>query len=137
MMLSLFGTAGSALHASRTWLDATADNIANLDTMAPTSGPAFQARRVVVAPVQDASPSAPGVGAGVQVVGVTFGDPAGRPVYMPDSPLADAQGMVRAPDMDLGDEMVDMMVAQRAYQANLSVIDQARDLYQQAISIAG
>jgi flagellar basal-body rod protein FlgC len=135
--MSMFGaihTAASALTVSRTWLDAVSDNIANLDTVRPTSGPAFQQRIVVASSV---GPQGPGdaVGNGVQVAGIAYGSAAGRLVSDPTSPLADARGLVRAPDTDLGDQMVELMVAQRMYQSNLAVIDRARDAYQQAMSV--
>ncbi len=53
----------------------------------------------------------------------------------PDHPLADADGMVRVPDIDMGDQMVQLMMAQRAYQANLSVVDRAKDAYQAALQL--
>jgi flagellar basal-body rod protein FlgC len=73
--------------------------------------------------------------AGAAVSGINFGDAAGRLVHDPTNPLADAQGMVRYPDIDMGDQMTQLMIAQRGYEANLSVIDRAKDAYQQALSI--
>lgn len=133
--MAIFGTlqtAGSGLTVYRTWLDAVADNVANINTVTSTDDEAFRARFVVAQARQAESTS--GVG-GVDVLGVVFGDPEGRLLYDPGHPLADEEGLVRAPDIDLGDQMVQMMLAQRAYQANLAVIDRARDAYQQAIAI--
>ncbi|MCZ7527705.1 MAG: flagellar basal body rod protein FlgC [Acidimicrobiia bacterium] len=133
--MAIFGTlqtAGSGLTVYRTWLDAVADNVANINTVTSTDDEAFRARFVVAQARQ--AESASGVG-GVDVLGVVFGDPEGRLLYDPGHPLADEEGLVRAPDIDLGDQMVQMMLAQRAYQANLAVIDRARDAYQQAIAI--
>jgi flagellar basal-body rod protein FlgC len=45
--------------------------------------------------------------------------------------------MVRYPDMDMGDQLTQLMVAQRGYQANLQVVDRARDSYLQALRIGG
>jgi flagellar basal-body rod protein FlgC len=73
--------------------------------------------------------------AGAQVTGISFGDANGRLMHDPTHPLADADGMVRYPDIDMGDQMTQLMIAQRGYQANLAVIDRARDAYQQALSI--
>ncbi len=53
----------------------------------------------------------------------------------PDNPLADSQGYVRRPDIDLGGQMAQMMMAQRAYQANLAVVDRAKDSYTAAINL--
>jgi flagellar basal-body rod protein FlgC len=134
--MAMFGaihTASSGLHVSRTWLDAVSDNISNMNDVKPTSEAAFQERFV------DAQAAAGrdvnGIGTGAVVAGVSFGDAEGRLVSEPNNPLADANGMVRYPDVDLGDQMMKMMLAQRSYQANLAVVERARDTYQQALEL--
>lgn len=134
-VFAALNTSGSGLTVYRTWLDALADNIANLNTVRRTSEPAFQERFVVASAVGPTGGDQPGIGSGVRVAGVLYGDEAGRLRYDPSSPLADEQGMVRAPAIDLSDQMVSLLVAQRAYQANLAALDRVRDAYQQAISI--
>jgi flagellar basal-body rod protein FlgC len=56
-------------------------------------------------------------------------------VYEPKNPLADKDGYVRYPDIDLGDQMAQLIMAQRGYQANLSVIDRATKSYQAALQL--
>ncbi len=135
MLFPTFQTASSGLGVFRTWMDAVSDNMANLDTVRPTSGPAYQARFVVAQPIGTGQEAVTGAPAGAQVTGISFGDPAGRLDHDPTNPLADAQGMVRYPDVDMGDQMTQLIIAQRGYEANLSVIDRAKDAYQQALSI--
>jgi len=135
MLFPTFQTASSGLGVFRTWMDAVSDNMANLDTVRPTSGPAFQARFVVAQAIGTGQEAMTGGPAGAEVAGISFGDPAGRLVHDPTNPLADANGMVRYPDVDMGDQMTQLMIAQRGYEANLSVIDRAKDAYQQALSI--
>jgi flagellar basal-body rod protein FlgC len=72
---------------------------------------------------------------GVRVAGATFGSGAGRTVYEPDNPLADAKGYVKYPDIDLGDQMTELMIAQRGYQANVTAIGRATDAYQAALRL--
>ena len=135
MLFPAFQTASSGLGVFRTWMDAVSDNMANLDTVRPTSQPAFQARFVVASPIGDGQQAMTGGPAGATVTGISLGDATGRLVSDPTNPLADANGMVRYPDIDMGEQMTQLMIAQRGYQANLSVIDRARDAYQQALSI--
>ena len=135
MLFPSFHTAGSGLTVFRTWMDAVSDNMANLDTVRPTSGPAFQARFVVANAVGNGQEAMTGSAAGAQVTGISFGDATGRLVHDPTNPMADADGMVRYPDVDMGEQMTQLMIAQRGYQANLAVVDRARDAYQQALSI--
>ncbi len=61
------------------------------------------------------------------------GDP--EIVYDPDNPLADAEGYVTRPTVDMSQEMTNLLLANRLYGANLSVMQQARDSYQAALQI--
>ena len=135
MLFPTFHTAASGLGLFRTWMDAVSDNMANLNTVRPTSEAAFQARFVVANAIGTGQEALTGGAAGAQVTGISFGDANGRLMHDPTNPLADADGMVRYPDIDMGDQMTQLMIAQRGYQANLSVIDRAKDAYQQALSI--
>ena len=135
MLFPSFNTAASGPGLFRTWMDAVADNMANLDTVRPTSEAAFQARFVVANAVGTGQEAVTGGAAGAQVTGITFGDATGRLVHDPTHPLADADGMVRLPDIDMGEQMTQLMIAQRGYQMNLAVVDRAKDAYQQALSI--
>jgi flagellar basal-body rod protein FlgC len=122
--------AGSGLYSNRKWMDAVSDNIANINTVKPTNENAFQERMVVAEAVDYGS----GEG-GVRVAATTRGSGAGRLVYEPDNALADASGYVKYPDIDLGDQMTQLMMAQRSYQANLSTIERATTAYQQALQL--
>jgi flagellar basal-body rod protein FlgC len=135
MLFPTFNTAASGLGVFRTWMDAVSDNMANLSTVRPTSEAAFQARFVVAQSIGSGQEATTGGPAGAAVTGINFGSAEGHLVHDPTNPLADADGMVRYPDIDMGDQMTQLMIAQRGYQANLSVIDRARDAYQQALSI--
>jgi flagellar basal-body rod protein FlgC len=131
--MAMFGAldaAGSALGVYRTWLDALSDNISNINTARPTSQPAFQARYVVA----QSAVVAPGQG-GTEVAGIALGSATGREVFDPSNPLADKQGMVRYPDIDLGEQMGQLIMAQRGYEVNLAVVDRAKEAYQQALQL--
>jgi flagellar basal-body rod protein FlgC len=131
--MSLFDSlsiAGSGLVTHRKWLDAVSDNVANINDATSTSKPAFQERMVEAQAVDYGS----GEG-GVAVSGVKFGSAAGRTVYEPGNPLADAQGYVKYPDIDLGDQMTQMIMAQRGYQANLQTINAATETYKAALQL--
>jgi flagellar basal-body rod protein FlgC len=130
--MGMFGTidnAGSGLVVYRKWLDAVSDNISNINNVSATSQSAFQARYVV------AQANSYGDAKGVQVGGVVYGSAQGRVVYQPDHPLADAKGMVRLPDIDLAEQMGQLIIAQRGYQANLTVVQRAQDAYSKALEL--
>jgi len=130
--MSTFGTmdaASSGLVLYRHWLDAVSDNIANINDVRSTKDSAFQAKYVV------AQAADYGNAGGVQVAGIALGDAKGRVVNQPDNPMADAQGNVRLPDIDLADQMTQLIIAQRGYQANLAVVERAHDAYSAALKL--
>lgn len=130
--MAIFGalaTSSSGLHVYRTWLDAISDNLANMNNVSPTSGEAFRERFVVATDAGDR------LGDGARVAGVTFGSGEGRLVSDPTNPMADENGLVRYPDVDLGSQMTQLLMAQRGYQANLAVVDRVREAYAQALTI--
>ena len=131
--MSIFGTlgiSGSGLMTHRKWLDAVSDNIANVNTVRRTDEDAFQQRMVVAEAVEYGT----GEG-GVRVARAEFGNAEGRMVYQPDHPLADDAGYVKYPDIDLGDQMSQMIMAQRGYQANLAVVERATEAYKAALML--
>jgi len=129
-MFEALGVSGSGMQVHKAWMDAISDNIANINTVRRTSDSAFQARYVIADAVENGS-----TGAGVAVGGIQLGSAAGRVVYDPTHPLADAQGLVRLPDIDLGEQLTTMIMAQRGYQANIAALDRARAAYQAAIQM--
>jgi flagellar basal-body rod protein FlgC len=118
--------ANSSLGMHQTWLDALAHNISNSNTMTSTDEEAFRAQLVV-------SRSRPE--GGVDVAGIELGDPEGVLVHAPDHPLADADGMVRGPAMDMSVQMTSLVQAQRGFQASVQVTKTAQDTYQSALQI--
>ena len=130
-MFDTLGISASGLMVNRKWMDAVSDNMSNLNTVNPYDQAPFKERLVVAQAVDYGS----GTG-GVRVARVEFGgDPEGRIVYEPDHPLANEEGYVRYPDIDMGDQMVQLMMAQRGYQANLAVVERATTAYQAALQL--
>jgi flagellar basal-body rod protein FlgC len=136
-MFPVFEIAGSALTTHRIWMDAISDNIANINTVKPMSQAAYQERFIVAQELPSRPGDPVGVGGGVEASGVQLGDAKGIVYYDPNNPLADKDGLVRRPDVNLADQMTNLILAQRAYQLNLAVVDRAKESYQQAINING
>jgi flagellar basal-body rod protein FlgC len=130
-MFDTLGISASGLMVNRKWMDAVSDNMSNLNTVNPYDDEPFRERLIVAQAVDYGS----GTG-GVRVARAEFGgDPEGRIVYEPDHPLANEEGYVRYPDIDMGDQMVQLMMAQRGYQANLAVVERATNAYQAALRL--
>ncbi len=126
-MFDAIGIAGTSLTVHRKWLDAVSDNLANVNTVTGTDGEAFRARYVLAQEGEGTS--------GVYVAGAAYGDAEGRMVHEPEHPLADENGYVRYPDIDLASQMGQLIMAQRGYQANAAVVDRAKETYQAALQI--
>jgi flagellar basal-body rod protein FlgC len=125
-----FTISGSGMYANRKWIDALSDNIANINTVKSPDQAAFQERFVQVT-----NANVNGSGGGVAVTGVEYGSSEGILRYEPDNPLANEDGYVRAPDINLGDQMTSLIVAQRGYQANAAAIQRAKEAYQAALGL--
>ena len=128
--MSTFGSidiARTGAGLSRTWLDAIAHNIANTNTVNGPDEAPFRSKVVVATARTD--------GTGVDVTGIreTQGEPP--LVYDPSHPLADEEGYVVRPVVDLAGQMADLIAAQRTYQANLSVVRSGREAYEEALRI--
>lgn len=138
-IFSAINTSCTGLSTFRTWIDVIANNMANINTVKPTSGAAFQAQYVQAQDIASDGSSGGGVnadiGGGVNVTALPESSAAGRLTYQPENPQADAKGYVRLPDIDMGEQMGNLIMAQRAFQANAAVIDRARESYQTAIGI--
>jgi flagellar basal-body rod protein FlgC len=127
-MFDNIGVAASGVAVYRKWLDAVSDNIANINDASPTTGTAFQERFIQASPID-------GELGGAVVTATPAGDGAGRMVYEPNHPLADDEGYVRYPDIDLGEQMGYLIMAQRGYQANLAVADRSTSAYEAALQL--
>jgi flagellar basal-body rod protein FlgC len=125
----------TGLSAERLAMDTIANNIANVNTTRTAEGGPFKRQLVVYA--QKNEPTAGSSGstdandparssAGVEVVGVVNDQAPDRLIYDPSHPDADANGYVHMPNVDVVKEMVDMMAASRAYEANVTAIQEAR-----------
>jgi flagellar basal-body rod protein FlgC len=148
-MFSSINTAASGLTAQKLRLDVIADNIANATTTRTTEGGAFRRSRVVFRPRVDQpywrSPFLPTylqdeVGRGVRVSKVEKDyDAELRMVYDPTHPDAiksgPRAGYVEYPNVNIVDEMVDMIDASRAYEANSAIINGTKAMFTKALEI--
>lgn len=121
------GVAGTSMSTNRRWIDATADNLANINTVTSVDAEAFRARYLEVAP----NPA----NQGVQVTAVRYGDAEGRLSYEPEHPLANEEGYVRRPEISMETEMGNLIMAQRSYSLAAQVVDKAKTIYQAGIEI--
>jgi len=140
--------ASTGLTAERLRSDVIADNIANVDTTRTPEGGPFQRSRVILRPRVDQpfyrSPFLPGqldngAGAGVRVVEIQKDDSPPRLVYDPTHPDAiktgPKAGYVEMPNVNIVTEMVDLIAASRAYEANSAIVNGSKSMFLKALEI--
>jgi flagellar basal-body rod protein FlgC len=132
-MFGAIGASASGIDASQAWIDAAAGNIANANDVTSTSQSAYQEQQPIFTP---AGPTGAGqIGEGVQITGVALGSATGNVESDPQSPLADKQGLVRVPSVDLSTQMTDLVAAQNTYEANTTAMRRAITAYQSALTL--
>jgi len=119
----------SALSAEKMRMDIVAQNIANANTTKDADGQAYKRKVVTFETMVGAD------GAGVKVGAINDDSTPGEKVYNPHHPHADKDGMVTMPNVNPAIEMVDLLSASRAYEANLAVARNARQMATKALSI--
>jgi len=113
-------------------MDLISQNLANVNTTRTPEGGPYKRRVPVFAErLQDINNDFKGVG----VERIEADDLPPRMVYQPEHPDADAQGYVAYPNVNVVREMTDMMVATRAYEANLMVVESAKEIWGSAIDV--
>jgi flagellar basal-body rod protein FlgC len=128
----------AALNAERIRMDVVSENIANVNTTRGLDGKPYQRQQVVFESVLQAQQNSDALGSAPQTVEVARIEKDSRPplmVYNPSHPDANAQGMVAMPDISIPEEMVDMIAASRAFEANLAVVKNARSMAMETLAI--
>lgn len=138
----------TGLTAQRLRMDVVSNNIANASTTRTTDGGAFRRRRVVLRPRNDMLefrsrflPQAlwRGMGEGVRAIKIEEDRSPLRLVYDPTHPDAlksgPKKGYVEYPNVNIVNEMVDMISASRAYEANVSVVQNASQMFMRGLEI--
>ena len=122
---NVFEIAGSALTAQSQRLNIVASNLANADSATSSSNTVYRAKQVVFSAV----PLEKGMqGSGVRVNSIVEDPAPARMVYDPKHPMADGNGYVAMPNVNVVEEMTNMMSASHAYQTNLDMLNTAKNL---------
>ena len=139
----VFDIAGSGMSAQSLRLNTVASNIANADTVSSSIDQTYRARNPVFATIFSAEQGAGAslfsdqqqVGEGVQVLGVVESDAELEPRYEPDHPMANEDGYVFYPNVNVVEEMANMMSASRSYQTNVEVMNTAKTMLQRVLTL--
>jgi flagellar basal-body rod protein FlgC len=142
--INALGVSSSALTAQRLRMDIISQNIANVDTTRTADGTPYRRKTVVFeergsAPfsqyLSSASKDRYLVGGGVRVARIVEDPSPFKEVYDPGNPDADENGIVRKPNVDIVTEMVNMISATRAYEANVTAMNATKSMASKALEI--
>ena len=131
-MFDAFAISGSGMTAERLRMDVIASNLANADSTQAANGQPYRRRMVVL---QAGSPSFDQVLSGVKVTGIVEDQSPLRRVYDPSHPDADAQGYVTLPNVNPVTEMVDLITSSRGYEANVTAMNAAKQMFSKTFDI--
>lgn len=139
----VFDIAGSGMNAQSLRLNTTASNIANAETVSSSIDQTYRARQAVFATVFDQQQALGGslfapndqAGSGVEVLGVVESDAELQARYEPDHPMANEEGYVYYPNVNVVEEMANMMAASRAYQTNVEIMNTAKTMLQRVLTL--
>jgi flagellar basal-body rod protein FlgC len=144
-MFDALNVSATGLTAERLRMDVTAENLANAQTTRGADGQPYRRKEVVLGEIAQGggfgvqltkamgtSGAAPG---GVEVEAITQDATPGKLVYDPGHPDADAKGYVRMPNVDTVSEMVDLITAQRGYEANVTAMQTAKTMFAKTLDI--
>ncbi|HHX94554.1 MAG TPA: flagellar basal body rod protein FlgC [Clostridia bacterium] len=130
-----FAISGSALSAQKLRLDLIANNIANINsTRTQEGGPYKRLMPVFEERLREAA-AGEFKGYGVKVSKIVKDSSPPRLEYNPEHPDANAEGFVEMPNINIVNEMVDMITATRAYEANVTAFNTAKSMALKALEI--
>ncbi len=134
-LFNLFDTAGSALHAQTIRLNTTSSNLANANSASSSTGETYRARQPVFAAIIDEFAIDGGAVSGVRVMGIVESQKPLRQEYQPGNPLANEEGYVFMPNVNVVEEMANMISASRSYQTNVEVMNTAKQMLMRTLSM--
>ena len=148
MLMKIFDISGSAMSAQSIRLNTTASNMANANNAAGSPDEAYKARYPIFAAAHADAMKAGSFGtegfgtemfnsasAGVRVLGITESNRPLEPRYEPGHPLADENGNVFYPDVNIVEEMTNMISTSRSFQMNVDVMNAAKTMMQRVLSL--
>lgn len=140
-LTSIFNIAGSGMNAQSVRLNTTASNIANAETASSSADQTYRGRHPVFSSAyqsvagQTANIMGDDSALGVRVDGIIESDAPLQPRYEPNHPMADEEGYVFYPNVNVVEEMTNMISASRSFQVNVDVMNSAKQMVQRVLTL--
>jgi flagellar basal-body rod protein FlgC len=132
-LFNIFNVSGSGMSAQSVRLNTTASNIANADSVSSSADKTYRARHPIFEAEMLKANSQQNSSPGVSVKGIVESNKPLLKEYSPDHPMADGDGFIYKPNVNVMEEMADMISASRSYQMNVQVADATKSMLQQTL----
>ncbi|HDU8600565.1 TPA: flagellar basal body rod protein FlgC [Vibrio alginolyticus] len=126
-LFNVFNVTGSAMSAESVRLNTTSSNLANADSVSSSAKDTYKARHAVFG-AELSNAMRDGDTVPVKVMGIVESDKPLSAEYNPDHPLANEEGYIYKPNVNVMEEMANMISASRAYQTNVQVADSSKQM---------
>ncbi|MFB1016437.1 MAG: flagellar basal-body rod protein FlgC [Alteromonadaceae bacterium] len=128
-LFNVFDITATGMSAQSMRLNTTASNIANADSVSSSQGETYRARHpVFAAAMQKAAAGQDQTAVGVDVLGIVESNKPLNIEYSPDHPMADKDGYIYKPNVNVIEEMTNMISASRSYQTNVQLAESAKNM---------
>lgn len=133
-LFNIFDVAGTALQAQSIRLNTISSNLANANSISSSTGETYRARHPVFAPIMDEFGDNEN-SVGVRVLGIVESNRPLRREHNPSHPMADKDGFIYLPNVNVIEEMANMISASRSYQTNVEVMNSAKQMLLRTLAI--
>jgi flagellar basal-body rod protein FlgC len=134
-LFNVFNITGSGMSAQSMRLNTTASNIANADSVSSSVDETYRARHPVFAAAMQKAAAGQDSGVGVQVLGVVESNKPLNVQYSPEHPMADKDGFIYKPNVNVIEEMTNMISASRSYQTNVQLAESAKNMLNKTLTL--
>ncbi|MFT5813294.1 MAG: flagellar basal-body rod protein FlgC [Psychroserpens sp.] len=134
-LFNVFSISGSGMSAQSVRLNTTASNIANADSVSSSVDKTYRARHPVFAAQMQKAAAGQNESVGVQVLGVVESNKPLNIEYSPDHPMADGEGYIYKPNVNVIEEMTNMISASRSYQTNVQLAESAKSMLTKTLTL--
>jgi len=134
-LFNVFNVTATGMSAQSLRLNTTASNIANADSVSSSVDETYRARHPVFAAEMQKAVSGQESSVGVQVLGVVESDKPLNVEYAPQHPMADKDGYIYKPNVNVIEEMTNMISASRSYQTNVQLAESAKNMLNKTLML--
>ncbi len=134
-LFNVFDISATGMSAQSVRLNTTASNIANADSVSSSIDDTYRARHPVFAAALQKAAAGQNESVGVDVLGIVESNKPLNVEYSPEHPMADEQGYIYKPNVNVIEEMTNMISASRSYQTNIQLAESAKNMLNKTLQL--